>query len=383
MTTVSPPFPALAEPFTVRGLRARNRVVMSPMTQMTSPDHRPGAETVEHYRARAAGGVGIVVTEGIGIDHPASVDHHRVPRLDGPDAVEVWRPVVDAVHAEGVPIVAQLWHVGPLWGANAQFDPEHAEHWDAVRPMRPSGLWGPAGTTTYTDEAVARWSEPVAAMTTQEIEDCLAAYARSAGLAARAGFDGVEIHGGHGYLPDAFVWSGTNARDDEWGGDLAARSRFPAEVVRRVRAAVGEDRAVFYRFSQHTQQDYRVRKADDPAGLGVYLGALVEAGADVLDASARRFDAPAFPELGGDDGHRSLAGWAHTITGAPSMAVGGIGIATTLREQREGRRADTDGDPLASVAAADARVAAGEFDLLAVGRMLLRDPGFAGSVLEG
>lgn len=65
------------------------------------------------------------------------------------------------------------------------------------------------------------------------------------------------------------------------------------------------------------------------------------------------------------------------------MAVGGIGIATTLREQREGRRADTDGDPLASVAAADARVAAGEFDLLAVGRMLLRDPGFAGSVLEG
>ena len=377
---MSTPTPAVSEaffrPIDIRGLHAANRFVMSPMTQMVSPDHIPGRTTVEHYRSRAAGGTGIVVTEGIGVDHPASVDHHAIPRLDGAESVSAWREVTDAVHADGAPIIAQLWHVGPLWGANAVFDPGYREQWDAVRPMRPSGLWGTPGVVSYEQEFVDRWDEPIDPMTEEEIRQTLAAYARSAALAMEAGFDGVEIHGGHGYLPDAFVWHDTNRRTDSWGGDLAARCRYPVELVRGVREAIGEQAALFYRFSQHTQQDYKSRKGDDPEELGVYLNALVDAGVDVLDASARRFDAPTFPELDGEDGALSLAGWARRLTGAPSMAVGGIGIATTLREQNEGRRVEVDGDPMASVDLAAEMALAGQFDLLAVGRMLLRQPDF-------
>ncbi|MFL0580328.1 12-oxophytodienoate reductase [Dietzia sp. 179-F 9C3 NHS] len=369
----------LFEPLRIRGTELANRVLMSPMTQMTSPGARPGETVLEHYRSRAAGGTGLVVTEGIGIDHPASVDHSAIPRLDGPGAMDAWRVVVDAVHAAGAPIVAQLWHVGPLWGANAMWDPEHRAALDAVRPMRPSGLWGHKGVTTYPDDEVARWLEPIDPMSDREISDCLDAYAHSAALAVEAGFDGVEIHGGHGYLPDAFVWSETNRRTDRWGGDLAARAGFAAEAVRRVRAAIGGDRPLFYRFSQHTQQDYTALKARTPDELGVYLGALVAAGADVLDASARRFDAPAFPDLPGTDGELSLAGWAKRLTGAFAVGVGGVGVATTLREAREGRKA-ADAGSGENIHLAAAAVGRGEFDLLAVGRMHLKDPGYVTSL---
>ncbi|EFV93022.1 oxidoreductase, partial [Dietzia cinnamea P4] len=116
-----------------------------------------------------------------------------------------------------------------------------------------------------------------------------------------------------------------------------------------------------------------------PDELGVYLGALVEAGTDVLDASARRFDAPAFPDLPGADGELSLAGWAKRLTGAFAVGVGGVGVATTLREAREGRRA-ADAGSGENVHLAAAAVGRGEFDLLAVGRMHLKDPGYVSSL---
>lgn len=381
MTTSAADLTPLFQPLRIRGMDLANRFVMSPMTMMTSPGGRPGEKVLEHYRSRAEGGTGLVVTEGIGIDHPAAVDHSAIPRLDAPEAVDAWRTVVDAVHAAGAPIVSQLWHVGPLWGANAMWDTEHRAELEEVRPMRPSGLWGHKGVTTYPDDEVERWLEPIEPMTEAEIEDCLSAYARSAALAVDAGFDAVEIHGGHGYLPDAFVWSETNERTDRWGGDLSARAGFAAEIVRRVRAEIGPDRPLFYRFSQHTQQDYKTLKAASPDDLGVYLGALVEAGVDLLDASARRFDAPAFPELGGADGELSLAGWAKRLTGALAMGVGGVGVATTLREAREGRKAADDGSG-DNIHLAAAAVGRGEFDLLAVGRMHLKNPGYVDSLRD-
>ena len=181
--------------------------------------------------------------------------------------------------------------------------------------MRPSGLWGTPGMTTYSERSVARWSPEIEPMTEAEIGETIEAYARSAELAMEAGFDGVTLHGGHGYLLDAFVWADTNRRTDSWGGDLAARVRYPAAVVAAVREAIGPDSPLFYRFSQHTQQDYKARKAETPEELGVYLGALAEAGVDLFDASTRRFGDPAFPELEGDDGEVTLAGWARRLTG--------------------------------------------------------------------
>ncbi|MDV6298955.1 12-oxophytodienoate reductase [Dietzia maris] len=370
---VAPGREALFRPLEVRSLRLANRLVMSPMTRMGCPDGLPDEVNRDYYADRAAGGTGLVVTEGIGVDHPTSVDHSWIPRLDTPESVSAWRVVTDAVHAAGGRIIAQLWHVGPLWGANARFDRAHRDRLMEMHPMRPSGRWGTPGVTTYSERSVARWSPEVPPMTDGDIAEVIDAFARSARLAMDAGFDGVTLHGGHGYLLDAFVWADTNRRTDDWGGDLAARSRFPAAVVAAVRSAIGPDAPLFYRFSQHTQQDYTVRKATTPDELGVYLGALAEAGVDLLDASTRRFSDAAFPDLGGDDGEVTLAGWARRLTGLPSGAVGGVGIGTSLREQKSGKPAIA-ADNIDAVVECMER---GEFDLISVGRLHLADPSIA------
>ena len=224
----------LLQPVVLGGLTLKNRIVMSPMTREYSPAGVPGPDVAAYYTRRAAGGTGLIVTEGVAIDHPTAVDSTAVPRLHGDAALAGWRRVVDDVHAAGGRIVPQLWHVGPLWGAMARVDP-------AVRPMRPSGLWGTPGKTVYPQSYIDASAAPTSSMTQADIDDVIAAYVRSARNAVDVGFDGIAIHAGHGYLLDAFLWADTNRRDDEWGGDLERRTRFPVAVVRAIRAEIGDD----------------------------------------------------------------------------------------------------------------------------------------------
>lgn len=337
------------------------------MTRTYSIEGVPGRDVAEYYRRRAEGGTGLIVTEGVAIDHETAVDHANVPNLHTPAAQAGWRKVVDDVHAAGGKIVPQLWHVGPLWGAMTQMDP-------SLKPMRPSGEWGPLGVTSYSAAYVERAQASTEAMTEQDIQDVIDAYVRSAKHAVELGFDGIAIHGGHGYLLDSFFWEGTNQRDDAWGGDLERRTRFPAAVVAAIRAAIGPDLPIIYRFSQHKQQDFTAKIAETPEELGVILGALVDAGVDVLDASIRRFDVPAFE---GSD--LSLAGWAKKLTGAVTMAVGSVGIGKSLRDSRiEGVAPVVDNIPQL-----EERIGSGEFDLIAIGRLHLADPALATTLRAG
>ncbi|KZF13713.1 MULTISPECIES: oxidoreductase [Rhodococcus] len=357
----------LFQPLRIRSLELSNRIVMSPMTRTYSIEGVPGRDVAEYYRRRAEGGTGLIVTEGVAIDHETAVDHANVPNLHTPAAQAGWRKVVDDVHAAGGKIVPQLWHVGPLWGAMTQMDP-------SLKPMRPSGEWGPLGVTSYSAAYVERAQASTEAMTEQDIQDVIDAYVRSAKHAVELGFDGIAIHGGHGYLLDSFFWEGTNQRDDAWGGDLERRTRFPAAVVAAIRAAIGPDMPIIYRFSQHKQQDFTAKIAETPEELGVILGALVDAGVDVLDASIRRFDVPAFE---GSD--LSLAGWAKKLTGAVTMAVGSVGIGKSLRDSRiEGVAPVVDNIPQL-----EERIGSGEFDLIAIGRLHLADPALATTLRAG
>jgi 2,4-dienoyl-CoA reductase-like NADH-dependent reductase (Old Yellow Enzyme family) len=357
----------LFQPLRIRSLELSNRIVMSPMTRTYSIEGVPGRDVAEYYRRRAEGGTGLIVTEGVAIDHETAVDHANVPNLHTPAAQAGWRKVVDDVHAAGGKIVPQLWHVGPLWGAMTQMDP-------SLKPMRPSGEWGPLGVTSYSAAYVERAQASTEAMTEQDIQDVIDAYVRSAKHAVELGFDGIAIHGGHGYLLDSFFWEGTNQRDDAWGGDLERRTRFPAAVVAAIRAAIGPDLPIIYRFSQHKQQDFTAKIAETPEELGVILGALVDAGVDVLDASIRRFDVPAFE---GSD--LSLAGWAKKLTGAVTMAVGSVGIGKSLRDSRiEGVAPVVDNIPQL-----EERIGSGEFDLIAIGRLHLADPALATTLRAG
>ncbi|WNF40979.1 12-oxophytodienoate reductase [Rhodococcus sp. SG20037] len=357
----------LFQPLRIRSLELSNRIVMSPMTRTYSIEGVPGRDVADYYRRRAEGGTGLIVTEGVAIDHETAVDHANVPNLHTPAAQAGWRKVVDDVHAAGGKIVPQLWHVGPLWGAMTQMDP-------SLKPMRPSGEWGPLGVTSYSAAYVERAQASTEAMTEQDIQDVIDAYVRSAKHAVELGFDGIAIHGGHGYLLDSFFWEGTNQRDDAWGGDLERRTRFPAAVVAAIRAAIGPDLPIIYRFSQHKQQDFTAKIAETPEELGVILGALVDAGVDVLDASIRRFDVPAFE---GSD--LSLAGWAKKLTGAVTMAVGSVDIGKSLRDSRiEGVAPVVDNIPQL-----EERIGSGEFDLIAIGRLHLADPALATTLRAG
>ncbi len=114
------------------------------------------------------------------------------------------------------------------------------------------------------------------------------AWVAAAVNARDVGFDGIELHGAHGYLLDQFLWDRTNVRSDGYGGSLEARTRFPVEVVAAIREAVGDDFAIVYRFSQWKSNHYDSRIAQTPDELAAVLTPLVAAGVDVLHPSTRR-----------------------------------------------------------------------------------------------
>lgn len=347
------------EPFALRSMQIRNRIAMAPMTRLFSPGGTPGADVAEYYRRRAAGGVGLIVTEGIGIDEDLAIDDPAIPVLRGKDRIAAWRRVTDAVHADGAPIVSQLWHQGPVREPKRSTRPE-------LSGLRPSGLWGTPGFTSISEDQVRRSIEPTTPMSEEQIADVIAAYGQAAANAIEAGFDGVEVHGAHGYLIDTFFWRDTNRRQDRYGGDAAGRATFGAEVVRSIRAAIGQKRPIIFRFSQHKQQDYNARFADTPEELGVVLGSLADAGVDMFHASERRFNMPAF---GGSE--LTLSGWARKLTNRPSMAVGGIGLNNWLQDTI-GRRGET--LTLNNLPEVRRLFDRGMFDMFAVGRALISDP---------
>ncbi|MBY8825223.1 NADH:flavin oxidoreductase [Sphingomonas colocasiae] len=357
---------SLFDAFGIGGLTLRNRFVMSPMTRSFSPGGIPGGNVAAYYRRRAEGGVGLIVTEGTGIDHPAAIDHADIPRMAGEAAAGGWSTVVEQVHAAGGRIFPQLWHQGPLLGALIGASPP--------QQLRPSGHWGSPGVHSLDPDYVERAGPPARAMTEEDIADVVHAYARSARAAQRIGFDGIAIHGAHGYLIDSFLWEDTNRRDDRWGGDLTRRSRFAVETVRAIRAAVGEGFPILFRFSQHKSQDYRARLAQSPDQLETLLGPIADAGVDIFDASTRRFWDAAFA-----GSELNLAGWARKLTGRPAMMVGGAGLPPGPADGHW--RAGASGAD--TIARAAEWIARGDVDLIGVGRALLANPDLVRRVAEG
>jgi len=363
----------LFSPFSIGKVRLDNRIVMAPMTRNRSPGGVPNDAVIAYYRRRAEAGVGLIVTEGVGIQHGSalgggSMKERDVPFLYGDAALAGWRAVVDAVHGAGGRIFPQLWHMGPIREDGTGPYPQ-------VPSSRPSGLWGPAGRrSTVPDDYVARVLPERKAMTDGEIADVIAAFADAARNAVLTGFDGIAIHGAHGYLIDAFLWAETNRRNDRWGGDLAGRSAFAAAVVSAIRGAVGGDVPIMFRFSQWKQQDYQALLARTPGELETMLRPLVDAGVDIFDASTRKFDMPAF-----DGSDLTLAGWARQLTGLPAMAVGGVGLDRDLY----GSYAAGGSAGIDNLAGVRRRLTAGEFDLIGVGRALIADPQWARKAERG
>ena len=264
----------LFQPFAFKnGLILRNRAVMAPMTTWSSnPDGTVSDQEVAYYRARVKG-VGMVVTgcthvtpDGIGFtDEFASHDDRFIPSL---------RRLSEAAKSGGAPAILQIFHAGNK--AVPQLVPDG-------RVVSSSALKVPPGP--FNDSEVTSH-----ALTQEEIEEIILAFGKTTRRAIEAGFDGIELHGAHGFLIQNFFSPFFNQRDDEWGGSLENRMRFPLAVVREAQRVIGKHAKrpflIGYRISPEESDEGGLRIGDTYA----LIDRLIETGVDYIHASL--FDIP-------------------------------------------------------------------------------------------
>ena len=271
-------------PFRVRDIELANRVVVSPMAQYRAIDGAPGDWHLVHYGERAKGGAGLVVTEMTCVSADGRITH-GCTGLYAPEHEAAWKRIVDFVHAEtDARIAMQLGHAGPKGSTQVgweQMDAPLADgNWELIGPSPVP--WSPANQIpremTRADRIAVR-------------DD----FVRSAEMAARCGFDWLELHCAHGYLLSAFITPLTNKRRDEYGESLANRLRFPLEVFEAVRAVWPKSKPMSVRLSA---TDWVGADGIEPADAVEIAAAFSRAGADVIDVSAGQTTIAARPVYG-------------------------------------------------------------------------------------
>jgi 2,4-dienoyl-CoA reductase-like NADH-dependent reductase (Old Yellow Enzyme family) len=353
---------ALFTPLKIRNITLRNRFVMPGMQRGFMDDGAPTPKMVEYMRRCAAGGPGLIISESTSPDHPSAYWQPVMGRMETA-TLGAWKKVVDAVHAGGAAFLLQIWHPGAMRKVASG-------HPLAEYPaISPSGL-------IQAGRANGR------AMTREDLQELKLAYVEAARHARSLGFDGVEVHSAHGYLLDQFLWAETNRREDEYGGaSLAERARYPAEITAAIRAAVGEDFVISYRFSQFKEVDYGARVASSPQDLQGMLALLRSSGVDLFNVSSRRFRKPEWP--GTEHPDYSIAEWARSMTDAAVMTCGSVGVNVEMfanlfdDEEPSQLCAQRDLQLLAE------RVARGRLDLVGVGRMHIANNDFVNKVRAG
>jgi N-ethylmaleimide reductase len=220
--------PSLFSPFRLGSLELKNRLVMAPMTRSRAIEGNvPNPLASTYYVQRAS--AGLLITEATQVS-PQGAGYIRTPGMHSPEQVRGWKSLVDAVHAAGGVIYAQLWHVGRM---------SHPEFQDGGLPVAPSAL--AAEGTVFTSRGMMPMVTP-RALDTGELPDIVAQFRRAAENARAAGFDGVELHGANGYLLDQFLRDGSNQRTDAYGGSIEKRARLPLEVTEAVIGVFGAGR---------------------------------------------------------------------------------------------------------------------------------------------
>ncbi len=341
----------LFEPYKLKNINLRNRVVMAPMTRNQSPGGIPTNEVVAYYSRRAKAEVGLIITEGIEVSHEASSAYPDVPRLDTKEAREGWKRVVNGIKENGGSVIAQLWHCGGFRKLGMQPNPEVPGH-------TASGLVKPGKKVAHE-------------MTLEDIKQTINAYASDAKYCEEIGFDGVEIHGAHGYLIDNFFWEGTNIRDDSYGGSIEKRSQFVSEIIQAVRSNISQEFIVGLRFSQWKQHDFEAKLAHSTDDLKKVLLSPVESGLDYLHSSMRRYWESEF-----EGSEENLAYWTKKISNIPTIGVGSAGLDSDFIDM-------TAPSKPASIDKAIDDISKEKYDLLAVGRALLSDYEWVLKMKEG
>ena len=325
-------YPHLLRPLEIGRTRLANRVVMGSMhTRLELRDNAIAREAA-YYAARARGGTGLIVTGGYAPNPFGRMDE-ETQVLDSLEKARSLKPITDAVHEYDTRICLQILHSG-----------RYAQLAETVAP---------SPIPTRINKVSPR------ALTAAEVEDTIEDFVRSAVLAREAGFDGVEVMGSEGYLITQFCVSATNRRDDDWGGSFENRIRFPVEIVRRIRERAGDDFLLIYRISVIDLVEAGLT-GEETAALG---RAVAEAGADILSSGIGWHEArvPTIAKA------VPRAAWAPFV----ARLKRAVGIPMVVSNR------------INTPETAEAILAAGDADLVALARPLLADPEFVAKAKSG
>jgi anthraniloyl-CoA monooxygenase len=276
--------PPMFVPLRVRGLELKNRICVSPMAQYKAMDGTPNDWHFVHYAERAKGGAGLVFTEMTCISPQGRIS----PGCTGLYTEEherAWKRLVDFVHAEtDAKIAIQLGHSGPKGSTQLGWEESDAplakDNWEVVGAS--AMPWSPQ-------------NQMPRELSRADMDAICEEFVRSAQMAARIGFDWLELHYAHGYLMSSFITPLSNKRNDEYGGSLDNRMRFPLEVLRAVRKAWPDERPMSVRISAH---DWVGPDGVQPQDAVEIARMLAEHGADLIDVSAGQTSTRAQPVYG-------------------------------------------------------------------------------------
>jgi len=335
----------LFQEFSIKNVRFKNRFVMAPMTRNFSQNGVPHLDAAEYYSMRARGRVGLIITEGVEISHPSSSGYPGCPNLISDESKRAWEKVITSVHKEDTKIFCQLWHVGGIRKPGMYPDPD-------VPGFTPSGI-------------VKKGKKVAHEMSLYEIEEMIEVYANDAKICEDLGFDGVEIHGAHGYLIDQFFWGVTNQRTDNYGGNFEKRINFAKDIISSSKKSTSDNFIVGIRFSQWKQQDYEAKIANNIDELNKFISELSKSDPDFFHTSMRRFWEPEF-----ESSNLNLSACVKQLSKIPVIAVGSVGLDKDFIKLYEGDHEAKIGnfDKLFNTFENDS------FDMIAIGRALLSDP---------
>lgn len=387
-------FPTLFSPMKIGPVTIKNRIVMSSMCiGLAEYDGTAGKELSDYYEERAAGGVGLIMTECTRINETNCVSHSRMLSMSHDRYIEPFRKVAERVHAHGAKIFVQLFHPGrqnlvlfpALWRFNEGVGRILPVYWDMFfrlaggmdesslddpktvkrmnRYMKP--LLAPSAVPCGLGENPIR-NQNTVAMTTEQIETLIGQFVAAAKRVQKAGADGVELHAAHGYLIQQFMSTYTNRRTDAYGGSLENRMRFIQEIIRGIRKECGESFPISVRLSVEEFYD-RIGYPGQGIRLeeGVEIAKRLETfGIDVINVSSGNYDT----EQTSCEPISFEPGWRKYLAKAVKDAVDLPVIAANLIRSPE---------------QAEEQLRQGVQDFIAMGRPFLSDPLWAQKAREG
>ena len=292
-------------PFKLNSFTLENRIGVAPMTRMSSPgDGIPRKDVLDFLVRRAENDAAIVYTEAIVTDYESAQGYPGQARLISQRQIEAWKPVVEAIREKGAVSIMQMFHCGRM--AWPEINP-------ANRVIAPSAI-SPKQKNPLTGEPYPVPDE----MSIFDIEHVITGFVETARGAIAAGFDGIEVHGAHGYLINNFLSSYSNRRNDEYGGAVENRYRFAHEIIQAVRQVVPPDRLLTFRISNWGVADMEVSLFEDKSEWQQIIKMLSKEPIDAISVSTYDYSAQ---EFGAD---QTMARITREATDLPLMICGKI-----------------------------------------------------------